>query len=143
MIYRLERVHFMPKELEPGVLYHSEEFETAAHLCACGCGQKIRTPIGPTEWSLEEGDQGPSLSPSVGNWHKACKSHYWITNGQVTWSYAWSDKEIENGRQHEQLRRQAHYEAPTYSIPVVLEDVPEPGLWVKIWRWLVGPFKAR
>lgn len=49
MNIRLERVHFMPTALEPRVLYVSEEFGAAAHLCACGCGSKIRTPLGPTE----------------------------------------------------------------------------------------------
>lgn len=45
--FRLERVGYMPKQLEPAVLYISQEFETAAHLCACGCGVKVRTPLGP------------------------------------------------------------------------------------------------
>ncbi len=36
----LQRVHHMPKVLEPGILYVSEEFGAAAHLCACGCGVK-------------------------------------------------------------------------------------------------------
>ena len=66
----------MPKDLKPGVLYVSEQFGAAAHLCACGCGSKIRTPIGPTEWSVEETDVGPTLHPSVGNWQQACQSHY-------------------------------------------------------------------
>ena len=44
----------MPQDLRPGVLYVSEEFGAAAHLCACGCGEKVSTPLGPTEWSLEE-----------------------------------------------------------------------------------------
>ena len=52
MKIELQRVHYMPKELKPGVLYVSEEFGAAAHLCACGCGAKIRTPLGPTEWTL-------------------------------------------------------------------------------------------
>ena len=58
----------MPQDLRPGVLYVSEEFGAAAHLCACGCGEKVSTPLGPTEWSLEETGGGPTLRPSVGNW---------------------------------------------------------------------------
>jgi hypothetical protein len=50
----LERVRYMPKDLQSGVLYVSDEFLTAAHLCACGWGAKIRTPLGPTEWSVAE-----------------------------------------------------------------------------------------
>jgi len=44
--FQIEHVHSMPKELSPGILYVSEEFRTAAHLCACGCGSKVRTPLG-------------------------------------------------------------------------------------------------
>jgi hypothetical protein len=76
MRFVLQRVRYMPKELQPGVLYVSEEFLTAAHLCACGCGAKIRTPLGPAEWSVEEAPQGPTLWPSVGNWQQGCRSHY-------------------------------------------------------------------
>ena len=68
MKIELQRVQYMPKELKQGVLYVSEEFGAAAHLCACGCGSKIRTPLGPTEWAFEETDNGPTLCPSVGNW---------------------------------------------------------------------------
>ena len=75
MRFRLERVHYMPKELEIGVLYVSEEFKTAAHLCACGCRAKVRTQLGPTEWKVKDDTKGPSLWPSVGNWQRGCRSH--------------------------------------------------------------------
>ena len=35
MKFELQRFRFLPKELKPWVLYVSEEFEIAAHLCAC------------------------------------------------------------------------------------------------------------
>jgi hypothetical protein len=95
----------MPKELQPGTLYYAEEFGAAAHLCACGCGSKIRTPIDVTEWSLEEDEDGPSLFPSVGNWQKPCRSHYLIRNGEVIMCGAWTDEEIREGRQLEHERR--------------------------------------
>lgn len=102
----------MPKHLEPETLYVAEEFGAAAHLCACGCGHKIRTPIGPTEWSLEVTPDGwPSLWPSVGNWQKPCQSHYLIRRGHVIWSRKWAAEEIEAGRHREEERRQAHYKA--------------------------------
>lgn len=78
-----QRVHYMPKELKPGVLYVSVEFGIAVHLCACGCGSKIRTPLGPTEWAVEETRSGPTLRPSVGNWQHACQSHYWKRWGKL------------------------------------------------------------
>lgn len=111
MKYRLERVHYMPKELKPGVLYVSEEFDAAAHLCACGCGSKIRTPLGPTEWSVEETADGPSLDPSVGNWQQVCKSHYWIYRGEVHWSEKWTPEEIAAGRRREEKNRRSYYDA--------------------------------
>ncbi|ALF90976.1 DUF6527 family protein [Ralstonia solanacearum] len=106
---RLERVHYMPKVLEPGVLYASEEFGTAAHLCACGCGAKIRTPLGPTEWQLEETNDGPSLSPSVGNWQQPCRSHYWIWRGEIEWYGDWTEGQVQAGRRSEHQRRKAYF----------------------------------
>ena len=110
MRLELEHVHFMPKELKPGILYVSEEFETAAHLCACGCGAKIRTPLGPTEWSVEETEVGPSLWPSVGNWQQACQSHYVIYRGEVIWAAQWTPQQILAGRRAEDSRRRAYYD---------------------------------
>jgi hypothetical protein len=106
---RLEQVHFMPKLLEPGILYVSEEFETAAHLCPCGCGEKIRTPLGPTEWSLTEGRNGPSLSPSIGNWHLPCRTHYWIRDGRVVWAKNWTEDQVRAGRLREAQRRAEYF----------------------------------
>ena len=105
MKIELQRVHYMPRELNPGVLYISEKFGAAAHLCACGCGSKVRTPIGPTEWSVKETDRGPTLWPSVGNWQKSCQSHYLITRGEVIWAEHWSAEQIAEGRRREEKRR--------------------------------------
>ncbi|RYE59877.1 MAG: hypothetical protein EOO82_03930, partial [Oxalobacteraceae bacterium] len=98
MRIKLERVRAMPPRLQPNVLYVSEEFETAAHLCACGCGSKIRTPLGPTEWRLTDHPEGPSLTPSVGNWQLPCKAHYWIDRGRIEWSTQWTPEQITAGR---------------------------------------------
>jgi hypothetical protein len=108
--FELQHVHFMPKDLKPGVIYVSEDFDIAAHLCACGCGVKIRTPLGPTEWSVEATDSGPTLTPSIGNWQERCKSHYWIERGEVQWASKWTPEQIAAGRRGEQERRQAYYE---------------------------------
>ena len=109
--FELRKVQYMPAALEPGVLYVAEEFGAAAHLCACGCGVIVRTPLDETEWSLEETEEGPSLDPSIGNWQEACESHYWIQRGQVTWAPKWSSAQIEAGRRKEQQRRGEYYEA--------------------------------
>lgn len=105
----LQRVGVMPRELEPGVLYVSTEFETAAHLCVCGCGVKVRTPLGPTEWRFKESERGPSLYPSIGNWQEGCQSHYWIRDGEIVWAEKWNQAEIQAGRQAEEARRHAYY----------------------------------
>lgn len=129
MRIKLQRVHYMPKELKPGVLYVSAEFGTAAHLCACGCGAKIRTPLGPTEWALEETDSGPTLRPSVGNWQQACQSHYWIYQGKVIWSDKWTPEQIAAGRRNEEEHRRAFYDAL---------DRQRCGLLQRFWRWIKG-----
>ena len=35
-------VQHIPRHLEPGVLYVSIEYATAAHTCCCGCGEGLR-----------------------------------------------------------------------------------------------------
>ncbi len=110
MKIKLQRVHYMPRELKPGILYVSEEFGIAIHLCPCGCGSKIKTPLGPTEWSVEETSDGPSLEPSVGNWQQACQSHYWIYRGEIKWAARWTPEQIAAGRRHEEERRRAYYD---------------------------------
>ncbi len=129
---RLERVHYMPQDLSPGVLYVSEEFGAAAHLCACGCGAKVRTPLGPTEWSLEGTDDGPTLRPSVGSWQLACQSHYLITGGEVVWAERWTAEEIADGRRLEEERRRDYYDALDRKRRSVVH---------RLWRWISGLFK--
>jgi Family of unknown function (DUF6527) len=48
----LERVKYMPRELSSGILYISDEYAVAGHLCACGCGNKVITPLGTAEWAF-------------------------------------------------------------------------------------------
>jgi Family of unknown function (DUF6527) len=127
MKIELQRVHYMPKELEAGVLYVSEEFGAAAHLCACGCGTKVRTPLGATRWVLEETATGPTLRPSVGNWQLACQSHYWIERGEVVWAPKWTPEEIAAGRRLEEERRRDYYEAL---------DRTRGGILQRFWRWV-------
>jgi hypothetical protein len=126
MRFKLERVHYMPKELSPGVLYVSEEFDIAIHLCACGCGSKVKTPLGRTEWSFEETKKGPSMRPSIGNWQQTCQSHYWIRRGEIVWAEKWTPEEIAAGRRQEEERRRGYYEA--------LER-KRGGVLRRLWNW--------
>jgi hypothetical protein len=134
MKFILERVHFMPKELQPGILYVSEEFDTVAHLCACGCGTKVRTPLGPTEWRFKETPDGPSLDPSVGNWQQPCQSHYWIKRGEVVWYPKWSEEEIISGRQKEEKRRRTYYDGL---------NEKRVGRLRRFWNWLKSLFHRK
>jgi len=127
MKIELQRVQYIPKDLEPGVLYVSEEFGAAAHLCACGCGYKIRTPLGPTDWTLEDTDSGPTLYPSIGNWQQACQSHYWIYRGKVKWAEKWTPEQIAAGRRHEEERQRAYYGSFGHKRGGTLQ---------RLWRWL-------
>lgn len=129
MRIELRRVQFMPKALQTGVLYFAEEYGAAAHLCACGCGTKVRTPIGPTEWSIQEGAKGVSLCPSVGNWQQPCRSHYWITDGEVRWSGQWTDEEVLAGREREDARRAKYYTAKQ-------GEKQKVGIFRRLWRRL-------
>lgn len=129
MKFRLQKVLYMPKQLEPGILYVSYEYGTSAHLCACGCGAKIRTPLGPTEWSIDETSSGPTLWPSVGNWQQACKSHYVIYRGDVRWAGQWTEAQILAGRRQEQARRASYYEQ---------HNADRGSLTKRIWKWLTG-----
>ena len=127
----MEHVHFIPTELKAGVLYVSQEFGAAAHLCACGCGSKVRTPLGPASWSIEETRKGPTLDPSVGNWQKPCRAHYWIIRGEVIWAEDWTPEQIAAGRRHEEQQRRFHYEALGRRRGSILQ---------KLWRWLKSLF---
>lgn len=75
---------YIPIELEPEALYVSMGFETAVHLCACGCETKVVTPIGPHDWVLTF-DGTVSMRPSVGNGQQPCRSHYYIRNNCIDW----------------------------------------------------------
>jgi len=106
-----EYVEEMPETLEPGRLYISERFRTAAHLCACGCGSRVVTPLKPAKWQLSEADGLVSLSPSIGRWQLPCKSHYWIRANRVLWSGAVSEEEMQAVLERDQRDLRAYYAA--------------------------------
>lgn len=87
-----EFVEFIPFELEEGILYISMKYATAVHLCACGCKQKVITPISPHTWSISYNGEGVTLSPSIGNYEQDCMSHYFIRNNYIIWCSNYKDK---------------------------------------------------
>ena len=94
-------VEFVPNDLEEGVLYVSLPYATAVHLCACGCGIKVVTPISPPEWQLRWDGDTVSLHPSIGNWQFPCRSHYWIRRNRIEWALPMTEREIAEGRRRD------------------------------------------
>ena len=129
--FELRKVKYMPTKLEPGILYVAQKFGAAAHLCACGCGTIVRTPL--NRWFLKETKDGPSLDPSIGNWQEPCQSHYWIERGKVQWAPTWSSEQIEIGRRREEERLSAYYESRNRKHGGILE---------RFYRWVKSLFES-
>ncbi|HUY45493.1 MAG TPA: DUF6527 family protein [Streptosporangiaceae bacterium] len=89
-----EFVEYVPTQFAEGILYISIPHRTAVHLCACGCGNKVVTPITPADWQLFYDGDTVSLTPSIGNWGFPCRSHYWIDASQIRWSPKWTNDQI-------------------------------------------------
>lgn len=87
-----------PDKLEPGYLYVSMEYCTALHLCACGCGNEVITPIAPDRWQLTFNGDGITLHPSIGNWLLPCKTHYWIKNNQIVDAEKWGRNDFRSNK---------------------------------------------
>ena len=102
-------VENIPDDLEAGYLYVSVEYATAVHLCCCGCGTEVVTPLTPTDWRLIFDGETVSLSPSIGNWNFPCSSHYWIRNNQVHWAQVMSAEKIAEGRKKDRERKDQYF----------------------------------
>lgn len=100
-----EFVNEVPERLHHGVVYVSIEYATAVHLCACGCGSEVVTPLTPLDWQVTYDGESVSFSPSVGNWSFPCQSHYWIVRNRVRWARRWTSGEIERQREYSRSRR--------------------------------------
>lgn len=148
-------VDSFPKPLETGVLYISVRFRTAAHLCACGCGNKVVTPFSPAGWSMEFDGESVTLAPSVGNGRLRCRSHYFVRRDRVVWSYAMTNDLTAEAQERDAMARARYYgtepcanlgshaattlapaqpEAPSLPTPA-----PQPGrltLWNRMRSWL-------
>lgn len=96
--YTPEFVETFPTPMLPEVFYISLEYHTCAHLCACGCGNEVITPLSPAQWSFTYDGRDISVCPSVGNWTLPCRSHYVIERGQVEWVRPYTDAEVARNR---------------------------------------------
>lgn len=86
-------VESIPKELEPRRLYVSIRYRTTAHLCMCGCGNKVVHPLRPNRWSLSYDGTTVSIAPSIANDGLPCNSHYWIRRDRVEWYRPLTDRQ--------------------------------------------------
>lgn len=100
-------VEVIPQPIPPGTLCISTKYATAIHLCACGCGQEVVTPLSRADWTLLFNGT-VSLDPSIGNWSFACQSHYWVTDNHIVWAPKWSRERIDSNRRIDGRRRQQH-----------------------------------
>jgi hypothetical protein len=121
-----EFVESFPESLEHGKLYVSIRYRTAAHLCACGCGRKVITPIRRGAWKLEFDGDSITLFPSVGSSNLDCRSHYFIRDGQVKWL----PKMI-----GVQAKPVTQAEVPTAELEPIGFNQKKPW-WVKLLGWL-------
>lgn len=121
-----EFVEFIPRDMEPDKLYVSLHYGTMSHLCLCGCGTEIVTPISPIGWTLHFDGAAVSLTPSVGNWTLPCKSHYFIEAGGVTWARRMSEDEIAAVKQRDKSDLQRFYTKGKPVISKVPPAEPEP-----------------
>lgn len=126
-------VEFVPKELEAGILYISETYGTASHLCACGCGARVVTPLTPIDWRFDVHEQGVSLYPSIGNSDFPCGSHYWIKEGEIEWVPKWTRAEIDAGRRFDRMQKAIYFGEQ--------EAVPGPRVLRVLWRRLMSLFR--
>lgn len=108
--FKSEVVGSIPEALQANTLYVTTDGDVAGHLCACGCGREVITPLSPTDWSITIGRRGATLFPSIGNWAFPCRSHYFIWDGAIVWARDMSAKAIEQGRRRDKARKQDYYE---------------------------------
>lgn len=89
MTFRYQAVERIPKQLDANVVYHSEEYELGALLCACGCGHKIMLLVPDSHQVVPERGLA-TIQPSIAVCDAPCKSHYFVTAGRVEWLPAFS-----------------------------------------------------
>jgi hypothetical protein len=142
---RLEHrfVQYIPEKLEPGIIYISMEFATAAHACCCGCGEQVITPFTPPDWKLTFDGETVSLWPSIGNWNFKCRSHYIIRRSRVFEAEPWENEDVEHGRECDKQKKRNYYEREgqyekRLASPEPATDDDNPRFWQRIKRQIQG-----
>lgn len=141
--YSFQFAEFMPKKLDDGVLYVSMTYATASHLCFCGCGMKVVTPLSPTDWRLTFDGDSLSLHPSIGNWSYPCRSHYILRGNRVVWAGPMSSDDILAIRDTDARDRKRYYDrrhpAQSPTVPMALTSSTSTDTrrsWRRVLDWL-------
>lgn len=130
-------VDLVPDRLEDGILYICIPYETAVHLCLCGCRNEVVTPFHPRQWSVTFDGYSVSLAPSIGNWSFACRSHYWIKNNLVVWDKVLTQVQIGELRAIDQRKLNDHYGTEGRWDPVKPSRLPWVATtWRRLTKWL-------
>jgi len=143
---RLEHrfVQYIPEKLEPGIIYISMEFATAAHACCCGCAEQVITPFTPTDWKLTFDGETVSLWPSIGNWNSKCRSHYFVDRNRVVEALPWNQKRIEAGRRQDTMAKADYYEtASPRNLDDVTTSTPDDRRSSTVWARIARKMKKR
>ena len=120
-----EFVDSVPSEMADNTLYVSVKYRTVIHKCCCGCGNKVVTPLKPSQWSLIFNGRSISLHPSVGCWSFPCRSHYWVRNNKAIWSTEWTEEEVAAGRDRDAMANEVFFRSPTAPAKVLeAESLP-------------------
>jgi len=88
-LIRMETVYVdrlpMKSEMEAEKVYMAENKTQATHLCPCGCGTEILTPLGRGGYrALENSDESLTISPQIE--HSPCSNNYKLYKGYVIWT---------------------------------------------------------
>ena len=113
MIYYYQAVERIPKLLSDGVVYHNEEFQLAALLCACGCGHRITLLVPDSHQVSSEGGLA-TIRPSIAVCDAPCKSHYFVTAGKVEWLPAFTRAQASNLMRNQIARHSSHDRRPSW-----------------------------
>lgn len=112
MRYRYQLVDRIPRQIDEGIVYHTEEFELAGLLCACGCGHRI-TLLVPDSHKVLDDDGYATIHPSVGVLDAPCKSHFIVHRGNVRWFPPFGDADAARVIRAQIARHVAHDAKPS------------------------------
>lgn len=141
-VFKHQFVELVPDELEEGVLYVTIAYGTAVHLCACGCGSEVVTPLSPAQWKFTYDGEAITLSPSIGNLRFSCQSHYFIVGDKVIWGEHISEKDIEavKSRDRNLLKTYFEQKEARNNSESKMPEKPKltKRLWGRLWKNLFG-----